>query len=163
MGWNCGPGGGGCWEGLWRGAGSFSRSFIVGDGISTSFCLSGADGGETSMRLPQRPPHLALTSPGLPTVPWEGSRRRADPFRMSCCWFLIGWKPEGREEFFWEVVGWSRDPGTGPEHWGGPSLIARFDKGVAREVRKQVEHAGESSCLSCRGRGTSRAGETPPW
>lgn len=46
MGWNCGPRGRGCWEGLCRGASWGSLSFIVGDGISTSFCLSADDGGQ---------------------------------------------------------------------------------------------------------------------
>lgn len=112
------------------------------------------------MSSPQRLPIWPLD---LIPFTWEVSSRRADHFWESRCWLPIGRKPEGRKEFFWEVVGWSWNPGACSKLWNGTGPIARFGMGVVWEINKWGEDARESRCLTQIGKETSLDWKTPSW
>lgn len=77
---------------------------------------------------------------------------------------LWGWKPEGAQEFWWEVVGVSRGSAASPGRLGtGPWATAMFG-GVVLWEAKNWDGANWGGCwLAWILRGSSQLGEVTPW
>lgn len=161
MGWNCGPGGSGCWEGLCRGACCSSPSFIVGDGISTSFCLSVDDEGAASMSLPQSLPIWPLDTI---LFTWEVSSRRADPLLGVMLLVTHRLETRGKEGILMGGGRLELEPRGLLEavEWHGSNCQVSHGR-VVWEINKWGGDARESHCLTQIGRETSLDWKTPAW